>query len=97
MKAGEKIKICAVREGGKFNLIVQDNGQGQGNNGTSSERKRKGIGLGNLMERLLLLYKGEAELKLHPLEQGMQVQIQIPLLMSTPYDKEEPHVDHTIS
>lgn len=96
MKAGGKIVVRVRNVDGMLRLEVQDNGQGltgpeQGK--AIPVRKRKGIGLGNLRERLALLYKGEAQLLLLPLESGALARLNIPLLVSSPYDRGDPHVE----
>lgn len=59
-------------------------------------RRRKRIGLGNLKERLALLYKGEAEFELVPLAQGTLARLMVPLLISSPYGEEDKHVEDTL-
>ncbi|MDF2922555.1 MAG: putative rane protein [Paenibacillaceae bacterium] len=97
MNRGGTISIRAFRLEGMLRLEIEDNGQGtdSGASGSGLARKRKGIGLGNLRERLQLLYKGDARLRLQPLEQGMLVQLDIPLLVSSPYGKEHQHVENS--
>lgn len=63
----------------------------QANSGAAA-RGRKGIGLDNLRERLRLIYKGEASLELIPLEQGTLARLTVPLLISSPYGREDSHV-----
>ncbi|QQZ63048.1 sensor histidine kinase [Paenibacillus sonchi] len=95
MKAGGKITILIAGAGGRLRVEIGDNGQGLERSGSASGKRRKGIGLSNLRERILLLYKGRGELLLLPLPQGTVAVLDIPLLNSLPYDKEERNVENT--
>lgn len=94
MNRGGTIIVRAFRLDGKLRLEIVDNGQGMEAETAGLSRKRKGIGLSNLRERLQLLYKGDAWLNLQTLEQGTLVQLDIPLLISSPYGKEQQHVEN---
>ncbi|MBT2290608.1 sensor histidine kinase [Paenibacillus albidus] len=95
MKKGGTIAISVRRIEDRLRVEVRDNGQGLQQPSRLAARKRKGIGISNLRERLALLYKNEASLELLPQEQGMVAVLDIPLLLSSPYDKEGYHEDHS--
>lgn len=95
MNRGGSITVRAFRLNRMLRLEIEDNGQGTGADSPGLTRNRKGIGLSNLRERLQLLYKGDARLILQPLEQGTLVQLDIPLLVSSPYGKEVQHVENS--
>lgn len=76
-------------------MEVEDDGVGlDAARQVPKQRKSSGIGLGNLRERLQLLFKTEAEVRLLPLKEGTQASIRIPLLISKPYGEGETDVDH---
>ena len=94
MKDNGVIRIAAMRRGDRLRIEIADNGQGIGGQGLGGEkpragRKRKGIGISNLRDRLDLLFKGQADLSLKPLEQGTIVVLEMPLMMASPYGKGE--------
>ncbi|MNO22460.1 Sensor histidine kinase YpdA [compost metagenome] len=95
MKAGGKITILIAGAGGRLRVEIGDNGQGLQQNAGASGKRRKGIGLSNLRERIMLLYKGGGTLLLLPLPQGTVAVLDIPLLNSSPYDKEDRNVENT--
>ncbi|OAS16501.1 cache domain-containing sensor histidine kinase [Paenibacillus oryzisoli] len=77
-------------------LEVVDNGVGLAYSEGLSKEDSHGIALQNLRERLALLFKKEASLAFVPVSHGCTVRIQLPLLMSTPYQKgNDHHVDGT--
>ncbi|CAN7667773.1 cache domain-containing sensor histidine kinase [Paenibacillus sp. LjRoot56] len=77
-------------------LEVVDNGIGLVNSEGVSKKDHNGIALQNLRERLALLFKKEANLAFVPVSHGCMVRIQLPLLMSTPYQKgSDSHVDRS--
>jgi two-component system sensor histidine kinase YesM len=83
------IVISARREGQTLLLHVTDNGIGMQESAKLQVlRKRKGIGLRNLQERLELLFKREAGLVAQSSDDGTQIVISMPLLLSTPYRRE---------
>ncbi|MCA1295366.1 histidine kinase [Paenibacillus sp. alder61] len=96
MREGGRIFIRVAKESRKLRVEILDNGQGPA--ATEAMRppgRRRGIGISNLKERLALLYKGEASLELVPANPGMLAALEIPLLISSPYDKEEArHVEY---
>jgi len=96
MREGGRIFIRVTKESRKLRVEILDNGQGPA--ATEAMRpsgRRRGIGISNLKERLALLYKGEARLELFPGNPGMLAVLEIPLLISSPYDKEETrHVEY---
>jgi len=49
-------------------------------------RKRHGIGIANIQERLALLFKQEASLKVNPIEGGTEACLRMPLLIAKPYE-----------
>lgn len=73
---------------GQLVMEIEDNGAGIGPKPPAT-RKRKGIGLQNIRERLELLFQKQASLELIALEQGALARLRIPLLLSTPYGKED--------
>lgn len=83
------ILISARREGQTLLLHVTDNGIGMQESAKLQVlRNRKGIGLRNLQERLELLFKREAGLVTQSSDDGTQIVISMPLLLSTPYRRE---------
>nr|WP_276510084.1 sensor histidine kinase [Paenibacillus qinlingensis] len=77
-------------------LEVVDNGVGLIYSEGVSKKDHNGIALQNLRERLALLFKKEASLDFVPVSHGCMVRIQLPLLMSTPYQKgSDSHVDRS--
>lgn len=68
-------------------IEVEDNGVGFGKNEPPKARSRKGIGLQNLKERLHILFKEDGTLEVIPLEQGTLVRMQLPYLLSSPYER----------
>ncbi|MBN2983681.1 sensor histidine kinase [Cohnella algarum] len=96
MKDGGAIRISAARRERQLRIEIRDNGQGLGGEKPKSGRKRKGIGLSNLRARLELLFKDRSSLSLFPLEQGTLVVLEMPLLISSPYDMEvKPDVENS--
>ncbi|NOU62700.1 hypothetical protein GC096_01400 [Paenibacillus sp. LMG 31461] len=91
-KQGGIIKVKVACEDRFLIIDVQDNGVGMQKQQADVHRVRKGIGLSNLKERLSLLYKQDGSLQLIPQEEGMHVQITVPLLLSNPYQLEETDV-----
>ncbi|WP_342480673.1 sensor histidine kinase [Paenibacillus sp. FSL L8-0340] len=97
MKDGGKITILIIGTGDRLRVEIGDNGQGlEQGAAASGKRRRKGIGLSNLRERILLLYKGRGELLLLPLPQGTVAVLDIPLLNSSPYEEGDHHVENTL-
>jgi two-component system sensor histidine kinase YesM len=93
---GGVIVITARQKNRMMILEVTDNGIGiKEPKPSRSSRRSEGIGIGNLKERLRLLFRDEARLDMVPLDQGTSVSFSFPLLQSQPYDqeKEECHVD----
>lgn len=89
MREGGRISIRVTKDSRKLKVEILDNGQGpEASESLRSAGRRRGIGISNLMERLVLLYKGEASLNLVPVNPGMLAVLEIPLLISSPYDKE---------
>ncbi|WP_168121228.1 histidine kinase [Paenibacillus sp. HB172176] len=83
------IRIHAYRQGELLLLQVSDTGIGLEEAAKLKvARKRKGIGLVNLRERLQLLFKDEARLKIASGATGTTVTIELPLLVAPPYQKE---------
>ncbi|MFC5702700.1 sensor histidine kinase [Cohnella faecalis] len=69
-------------------IEIEDNGVGiKEQNRQQRERSRKGIGLQNLKERLHILFKEDGLLEVVPLEQGTLVRMQLPYLLSSPYER----------
>ncbi|RRJ63416.1 HAMP domain-containing protein [Paenibacillus oralis] len=87
VREGGAIRIAAMRAGQKLRLEIRDNGQGLAGARPEQGRKRKGIGIGNLRERLELLFRRESSLTLVPLEQGTMAVLEMPLLIASPYQK----------
>ncbi|MED4959660.1 two-component sensor histidine kinase, partial [Paenibacillus macerans] len=87
VREGGAIRIAALRAGQKLRLEIRDNGQGLAGARPEQGRKRKGIGIGNLRERLELLFRRESSLTLVPLEQGTMAVLEMPLLIASPYQK----------
>ncbi|WP_159885088.1 cache domain-containing sensor histidine kinase [Paenibacillus puerhi] len=86
------ITIRATRIGTDWlELEVEDNGIGMKAAAAQNERngsKGNGIALKNLEERLSLLFKRDAPLELPAVDKGTLVRFRVPLLISTPYQKE---------
>lgn len=96
MREGGRIFIRVTKESSKLRVEILDNGRGPAaTEAVHPPGRRRGIGISNLKERLALLYKGEAGLELTPANPGMLAVLEIPLLISSPYDKEETrHVEY---
>jgi two-component system, sensor histidine kinase YesM len=85
------IRICAVPEGSRLIMEVEDDGIGlEAAAAKPKRRANSGVGLSNLRERLGLLYQERAKLTLEPIEKGTVARLELPLLMATPYRKEDP-------
>lgn len=68
-----KVRVAASRDGASLKLEVQDDGAG-------FESAREGIGLGNVRERLGMLYHGEQGLDLFSApDKGTRIIVRIPL------------------
>ncbi|WP_414813253.1 cache domain-containing sensor histidine kinase [Paenibacillus sp. Soil766] len=90
------ISIHVYPEDTHLILEVVDNGVGLAHSEGLSKEDHNGIALQNLRERLALLFKKEASFEFMPVSHGCKVRIQLPLLMSTPYQKgNDSHVDRT--
>ncbi|THF76542.1 cache domain-containing sensor histidine kinase [Cohnella fermenti] len=89
------IAIRARAEEGKLVLEVQDDGIGLEEASRKPKRRsRPGIGIGNVKERLQLLYREDAELEFVPVASGTLVRMTTALLVSTPFSEGEiKHVD----
>lgn len=84
------ITIRVYAEDGFLLMEVIDNGIGlQAAANNQPLRKSKGIGIGNLRERLQLLFKSDGQLDMLPLDNGTLVRLKFPLLLSDPYEKGE--------
>ncbi|RAV05009.1 sensor histidine kinase [Paenibacillus sp. YN15] len=71
-------------------MEVTDNGIGlEASANNRPLRQSKGIGIGNLRERLQLLFKSDGQLEMLPLDNGTLVRLKFPLLLSDPYQKGE--------
>ncbi|MBA2936972.1 histidine kinase [Paenibacillus sp. CGMCC 1.16610] len=86
--SGGIIKISIFCRENNLIVEVSDNGLNPNVSSEQNGRKRKGIGLANLKERLELLFRQEGKLELIPLQPGMLVRIEFPLLISNPYQGE---------
>ncbi|NOU66530.1 HAMP domain-containing protein [Paenibacillus sp. LMG 31461] len=90
------ISIHVFTKDSQLTLEVVDNGVGLEYSEGLSKKDHNGIALQNLRERLALLFKKEASLAFVPVSHGCMVRIQLPLLMSTPYQKgSDSHVDRS--
>ncbi|GAA3408624.1 sensor histidine kinase [Paenibacillus hodogayensis] len=90
MEGKGRIAIRVEPDRRRLHLEVTDNGVGLAA-ATRYPRRRQGIGIGNLRERLALLYRGEAELRLIALERGTIARMTLPLLIASPHREEESH------
>lgn len=103
MKEGGLISIRVYHQDQHLIAEVEDNGIGlgeaakrgaAGKGREAGERgkagKRSGIGLSNLRERLLLMYRGEGTLELLGLEKGTLARMKVPYLVAKPYREEGP-------
>ncbi|MDF2961400.1 MAG: helicase Ski2 [Paenibacillus sp.] len=100
MKTGGVIVIRIYESGSKQLILeVEDNGCGlqKKADDPNRTRNRKGIGIKNLRERLELLFKNEAGLEMLNSDNGMLVRMNMPLLISPPYEQGEmTHVENTV-
>lgn len=94
MSAG-KIQVRIRQEQDQMlSVEVQDNGVGLSKAlAKKTVRQRGSIGISNIRERLELLFKDRCGLDIRELEQGTLVRFTLPLLLSTPYQKEDSHVE----
>lgn len=85
------IRVRAVQESSRLVLEVEDDGIGlEAAAAKPKRRSNAGVGLSNLRERLALLYQDRARLSLEPAaDQGTVARLELPLLLATPYRKEE--------
>ncbi len=75
-------------------IEIEDNGVGiMEQHRQPRERSRKGIGLQNLKDRLHILFKEDGKLDVIPLEQGTLVRMQLPYLLSKPYERTDHYVE----
>lgn len=90
MKQQGCITIRVYAENGFLLMEVIDNGIGMEASANNRPlRKSKGIGIGNLRERLQLLFKADGQLEMLSLDDGTLVRLKFPLLLSDPYKKGE--------
>lgn len=79
------LKVIVRSEEKRLLLTIEDNGVGlEQARKVASSRKRNGIGLSNLKERLQLLFREQGGLQIAPMEEGTQVAMTLPLLLSNP-------------
>ncbi|MDF2937059.1 MAG: hypothetical protein K0Q90_2432 [Paenibacillaceae bacterium] len=92
------IRIRACRLGDRLVIEVADDGIGlQAAEVRPKRRANAGVGLSNLRERLSLLYQDRARLSLEPLPAGTLARLELPMLLATPYRKEEEaYADSTV-
>lgn len=84
------IRIRAYRQGESLVIEVADDGIGLlAAEARPKRRANAGVGLSNLRERLGLLYQDRARLSLEPLDTGTLARLELPMLLATPYRKEE--------
>lgn len=84
------IRIRAYRQGESLVIEVADDGIGlSAAEARPKRRANAGVGLSNLRERLGLLYQDRARLSLEPLDAGTLAKLELPMLLATPYRKEE--------
>ncbi len=76
---GGRVRVTARRSGESMVLTVADNGLGFSDHADSSGA---GVGLGNLRERLAVLYDGQATLTVADAAPGTVITIQVPLAAS---------------
>lgn len=69
---GGRIQISAGHTAGRLHLAVEDDGEG------FDRRFQDGTGLGNLRERLAVLYGSAAALTVHPVPTGARVSVDLP-------------------
>ena len=87
LKGQGNILIRIFTEDKLLYIEIEDNGVGiQGTNQRQKGRSRKGIGLQNLKDRLQILFKEDGKLEVIPLEHGTLVRMQLPYLLSRPYE-----------
>ncbi len=87
---GGLIVIRAYSKDKRLWIEVEDNGEGAQEHKEKEESKRpRGIGIGNLRERLDIIFPNNAELRMEPLTKGTKVQYSIPLMLSIPNQLEE--------
>ncbi len=90
------IAIRMYQQNRKLVIEVEDNGIGLAKSAEYQTEQHHNIAVKNLKERLSLLFRQEASLTYPQVEQGCLVRIELPLLLSAPYEKGGPnHVDHT--
>ncbi|RAU91650.1 sensor histidine kinase [Paenibacillus sp. YN15] len=92
------IRIRACRQGDRLVIEVEDDGIGlHAAEAKPKRRANAGVGLSNLRERLSLLYQDRAGLSLEPLPSGTLARLELPMLLATPYRKEEePHENRAV-
>ncbi|QMV44154.1 cache domain-containing sensor histidine kinase [Cohnella cholangitidis] len=87
LKGQGNIIIRIFTENKLLYIEIEDNGVGiQEQNKAQKGRSRKGIGLQNLKDRLQILFKEDGKLEVIPLEHGTLVRMQLPYLLSSPYE-----------
>ncbi|MNC48195.1 hypothetical protein D3C75_972950 [compost metagenome] len=90
------IAIRIYQQGRKLVIEVEDNGIGLAKAAEYQTGQHHHIAVKNLKERLSLLFRQEASLDYPQVEKGCLVRIELPLLLSAPYEKGGPgHVEHT--
>lgn len=73
----------------QLTVEIADNGVGMEKaQAAKGARRRPGIGLGNIRERLRLLFKEEGAMEICSSDQGVTVRLSFPLLLSPPYAHE---------
>ncbi|MBW7477164.1 histidine kinase [Paenibacillus oenotherae] len=88
LKGQGTIRIRIFTQDKLLFIEVEDNGVGIAEQSMKQRgRSRKGIGLQNLKDRLHILFKEDGKLEVIPLEQGTLVRMQLPYLLSRPYEK----------
>jgi LytS/YehU family sensor histidine kinase len=70
---GGHVLISAQRQGGRLQLAVEDDGDG------FEAHFEEGTGLGNLRERLSVMYRGAASLSIDRSVSGARVVMEVPL------------------
>ncbi|MDI4643820.1 sensor histidine kinase [Cohnella hashimotonis] len=88
LKAKGYILIRVFTQNKLLYIDIEDSGVGfRQQSKQQKDRSRKGIGLQNLRDRLQILFKEDGKLEVIPLEQGSLVRMQLPYLLSRPYEK----------